>query len=190
MAREQESLFAVLQNSGARGGGPVSGYPVARLRLRLHGSGKILIRDSIEKEYYVAMKALEARAGNLGMMVRSVDVGHLKKILRDRAFLYASCLDRGIRAGSDNPKVSVEGYSIACVREGMKIADQIDREAWAELGAKNVSPAMRALCVHLGHVPFDKMYDFLLGDPGSISASEVRVMDPYKVKQCLMHPYE
>jgi len=142
------------------------------------------IRDSIQKEYDVAMKAYEERAKNLGMMVRLADVKNLKKILRNKAFLFANCMDRGIHARSDAPKLSVQTYSIKCINDGLRIADQINRKAWSEWGP-TVFESKASGCDVRANVLFDKTYDFLLDDPKSNLES---VTDYYCYKQCMIDP--
>jgi len=142
------------------------------------------IKEIIEKNYRDAMIALKLKAESLGMEVRKVDIKRLRAILRNKAYLYADCVDRSIRTKSDSQKISVEKYVPACVKEGLKIADQVEREAWSEWGLKlpNI-PTDLTICTLAGYViGFDKTYDFLAEEDDRWPI----VTDHYRVKKCIV----
>jgi hypothetical protein len=152
------------------------------------------IKDAMEKEYYVAMQALKLKADSLGMTVRSVDVTKLKELLRNKALLYGKCYDRAIRASSDNPKIILQNYSVACVKEGLKIADQIDRRAWSEWGLRPSSSDLSHeiyMCNSEGKVWGLKTFEFLFDDEDTSRIVRkdlyvVNATDYFRVKQCFL----
>jgi hypothetical protein len=153
------------------------------------------IKDAIEKEAVAAKLALKLKAESLGMSVRPFDLQKLNALLRNKAYLYASCLDRAIKARTNDAKIDVKSYGTACVKAGMKIADQIDREAWSEWGldiSKNSTFDSRG-CRGEALIFFDKssyVYDFLLDErerPNDFLSYEV--IDYYKFKKCILDRY-
>jgi hypothetical protein len=152
------------------------------------------IKDEIEKAALAARMALKLKAESLGMTVRAVDVRKLNEILRNKAYLYASCLDRAIRARSGSSRVDLKSYSASCVKEGLKIADQIDRSAWSEWGldVSNFTFDTRG-CTVEASLPFNKSYDFLLEDdeqPGHVHSFDIEVFDYYGFKKCILEQYK
>jgi hypothetical protein len=152
------------------------------------------IKDAIEKEALAARMALKLKADSLGMAVRAVDIRRLNQLLRNKAYLHASCLDRGLRARSDGSKVDLKSYSASCVKEGLKIADQVDRKAWSEWGLDSSSSTFDTnVCMLGASAPFDKSYDFLLEDderPGGINSFGIQIFDYYRFKKCIVDNFK
>jgi hypothetical protein len=151
------------------------------------------VREIIEKEYFVAKSVLEAQATTLGVNVRETDVRKLKTWMREKAFLYALCLDRAIRVNSDNDKIDLESYSVNCVKDGLRIADQVQRKAWSELVPRPAWPLGHQLqflvedAVHIclggqSHRVLDDKYVFdFLRDNILVYA----VLDYHLLKECI-----
>jgi hypothetical protein len=154
------------------------------------------IRDLMAKEYYAARQALKLKADSLGMEVRRIDVTRLQELLRNKSFLYATCLDRAIRTKSDDPKINLEKYSLDCARGGLKIIDTLGRGALGEWGIPaldSLGESSLMICQMQGKVFGVRTFDFLIDEDelpkinmDKINLYAVGVTDYYRVKKCIL----
>lgn len=101
--------------------------------------------------------------------------------MREKAFLYASCFDSSIRKRSDNPSIDFQSYAVNCIKEGMRIADVVERKDWLEWSPRpHLTRPDVDLCSVGSSIYGVPIYDFLK------DADTSRVVDYYKLKGCLM----
>jgi hypothetical protein len=144
------------------------------------------VRELIESEYYFGKRALELKASTLGMKVRKGDMQKLKKYMREKAFLYGTCFDASILKKSDDANIDAQAYAVGCVKEGLKIADQVDRRAWSEWTGRSSTSGGDSvhvdLCFPSSSMQVPPLFEFLKDEESHPSG----VLDYYKLKQCIL----
>jgi len=152
------------------------------------------LREEIEKDFFAGTLALEAEAKTLGMKVRKVDMRKLRQRLRERALLYANCHDRAIRAKGDNNKTDATAFAVRCVKEGLRIADRMQRKALSDLVPRTdlekrlgvppqVSEYKIENCLREAIINQKNVFDFLKDDKKDFV---IRVRDFLGLKECII----
>jgi hypothetical protein len=154
------------------------------------------VRGYFEKEFLGAMAVLESKARALNMEVRKIDIDKLQKIMQERALISAQCMDKGIRARTDNGAINLESYFARCYSDGLTIADQIERKAWSEWPIswfrQTVLDSTLTGCRLTSYVVGVRIFDFLKGSdlhdtvhPSSKDTLGI-VFDNFAFKQCVV----